>query len=128
MNRFNRREFATILSKISYEYGSISEFARKANFSKSYISKYINLNIPHPPSIKILRKIAEGSKGITTYEGLLEICGYVEEDENDTWIILERIPFSVDELGYIHSEILVCNKGRIIVDYNPPYKKQVKEK
>lgn len=131
MNRFNRREFATILSKISYEYGSISEFARKANLGRSYISKYINLKIPHPPSIKILTKIAENSKGITTYGELLKLCGYIKPAQKElwrTWKVLESKPILIDRSGLIRSELLVCDKGRILVDYKPPYKKQVKEK
>lgn len=124
---FNKIVFSAKLKEIAESYGSITDMANSIEIDRSHLSKFINLKLDSPPKPRILKKIADGSRGITTYNELMDMCGYVKEGENDTWIVLEKIPFSIDEFGYIHSEILVCNKGRILIDYTPPYKTQ-KEK
>ena len=72
------------MSKIYNEYSNQRSFAKKANINRTYISKYINQKLEVPPSVKILRKLAIASKGITTYQELMRICGYLEKNETIT--------------------------------------------
>ncbi len=74
---FEQKKFSNILNKIKDAYGSVSELAKYTHQSRSYFSKYINLRIDKPPTPKVLEKIANASKGITTYEELMQICGYI---------------------------------------------------
>ncbi len=74
---FNKDFFANILKKINNEYPSMTEFAKQADSDRSYISKYINQKLDNPPTPKILSGIAKASKGITTYDELMKICGYL---------------------------------------------------
>lgn len=78
---FNKNLFSKKLSLINNTYSSMTEFAKKANFDRTYISKYINKKLDNPPTPKILEKIAKSSNSITTYEELMEICGYLNISE-----------------------------------------------
>ena len=69
-------QVSKILQKIINNYNSLNEFAKQIEISSAYISKLINLKYKNLPSPKILQKIAEGSKGLTTYNELMQICGY----------------------------------------------------
>ena len=73
---FEKDTFSNILSNINSSYSSMTDFAKKANLDRTYISKYINKKLKNPPTPKILEKIANASNGITTYESLMRICGY----------------------------------------------------
>lgn len=57
-----------------------------AKFDRTYISKYINLKLDNPPTPEILRKIANSSKGLTTYTELMLICGYLETDDSISYL------------------------------------------
>lgn len=74
---FEQEKFSNILKEIVKTYGSVSELAKYTHQSRSYFSKYINLRLDKPPTPKVLEKIANASKGITTYEELMQICGYI---------------------------------------------------
>lgn len=74
---FNQDKFAEILNKINSTYNSMTEFAEKASFDRTYISKYINKKLKNPPSPKILEKLANASNGVTTYYELMSICDYI---------------------------------------------------
>lgn len=75
---FNKYLFSNILNKINSNYDSMTEFGKKANLDRTYISKYINNKLDNPPSPEILKKISEASNGITSYYELMEICGYID--------------------------------------------------
>lgn len=77
---FNKVKFSNILSNINETYDTMTEFAQKAEFDRTYISKYINMKLDNPPTPKILVKIAKASNKITTYEELMLICGYINKD------------------------------------------------
>lgn len=81
---FDKNKFANILSEINSTYNTMSDFGKKASFDRTYISKYINNKLDNPPSPKILRKIANASNGITTYNELMFLCGYTNhyQDKN----------------------------------------------
>ena len=79
---FDKVKFAEIISKINSTYDTMTEFSKKANFDRTYISKYINQKLNNPPTPKILKKLADASNNITTYEELMEVCGYIDIYEN----------------------------------------------
>lgn len=80
-NNFDKEKFSNILYRISTLYSNTSEFARQVNFDRSYISKYIHQKLNNPPTPKILKEIASASKGVTTYKELMNICGYIENND-----------------------------------------------
>lgn len=86
---FNDKKFTEILTKIKNYYGSISDFANAADVGRSYLSKYINNRLPSPPTPKILEKIAEASNGITNYDELMQICGYLNTSSKE--IVIQNI-------------------------------------
>lgn len=73
---FDKEKFSSKLNEINNTYNNMTEFAKKANFDRSYISKYIHKRLSNPPSPKILERIANASNGKTRYEELMQICGY----------------------------------------------------
>ncbi len=81
ISTFNKEAFSIILIEIYNKYPNQRSFAKNANINRTYISKYINKKISVPPSAKILRRLANASKGLTTYQELMQICGYLEDNE-----------------------------------------------
>lgn len=77
---FKKEEFSKILREINSTYNSMTEFAQKASFDRTYISKYMNMKLDNPPTPKILEKLSLASNGIATYPELMEICGYYNKD------------------------------------------------
>lgn len=77
---FYKEEFSKILKQINSKYTSMTEFAKSADFDRTYISKGINLKLQNPPTPEILKKIANSSKGVTSYIELMYICGYITEE------------------------------------------------
>lgn len=75
---FNKENFSNILKEINSTYSSMTEFAEKASFDRTYISKYINMKLDNPPTPKILEKLANASNGITSYYELMKICDYID--------------------------------------------------
>lgn len=79
---FDREKFANILKKINETYINQTEFATRSDVNRTYLSQYMNLKLSSPPSPKILAGIANASKGITTYDELMSICGYINKVKN----------------------------------------------
>lgn len=75
---FNKLKFSQILNEINNTYDTMTEFAEKSGVNRTYLSQYINQKLDNPPSPKVLMKIANYSNGITNYEKLMEICGYID--------------------------------------------------
>lgn len=75
---FNKEKFSSILKEINSTYSSMTEFAQKASFDRTYISKYINMKLDNPPTPKILEKLANASNGVTSYYELMKICDYID--------------------------------------------------
>ena len=73
---FNKEKFGDIIKKINASYPTQYDFAEKSNVNRTYLSQYINQKLSSPPKPNILKRIAEASKGITSYEELMQICGY----------------------------------------------------
>ena len=76
---FDKEKFSSILIEINKNYNNMSEFAKVANFDRTYISKYIHKKLDNPPTPKILMGIANASKGQYNYYTLMEICGYIKD-------------------------------------------------
>lgn len=79
---FEKKKFKQILSKIFNRYDSITEFANISGVSRTYLSQYSNLALDKAPTPKVLEKIASNSKGVTTYEELMNVCGYITSLED----------------------------------------------
>ena len=77
---FDKEKFSNILKKINNEYNNMSEFAKKANFDRSYISKYIHKKLDNPPTPKILKGFSDASMGLVTYDELMQICEYYNKN------------------------------------------------
>lgn len=148
---FDKKEFADILKKINSTYSTMTEFAQKACFDRTYISKYINMKLDNPPTPKVLKKIANASNGITDYTELMLICNYLNNDMDklmgDTTVVYNN-PYTVNLkynnaqnfifdviYSYENLENLDCNddeKKHIIEIYsyikkNKAYSKLMKE-
>lgn len=77
---FNKENFSRILREINSTYSSMTEFAQKASFDRTYISKYINMKLSNPPTPKILEKLANSSNGVVSYAELMYLCGYYDRN------------------------------------------------
>lgn len=79
---FNKETFAKVLKKINETYENQTYFGKASGVNRTYLSQYMNLKLDSPPSPKVLKGLADASKGIVSYEELMEICGYIDIDNN----------------------------------------------
>ena len=115
---FDKEKFSNILNNIVSNYENISDFASISKVGRSYISKYINKRIDAPPSPKVLKKIADFSKGVTNYDELMEICGHI----NLTNIYMEPIDKKIDCIPLLYNFDFSENNlysNDYIIDYIP---------
>ena len=89
---FDKNKFAKIIRNIKESYESQEEFAKKSGIGRTYLSQYMNAKLDIPPKPKTLEKLADASHGITTYEELMIICGYIYQP------VSAYIDFAPDEL------------------------------
>ena len=61
---FNKENFSDILNKINKEYPNMTEFAKVANFDRTYISKYIHQRLDNQHKQKIIMEIKNHKKVI----------------------------------------------------------------
>ncbi len=80
---FNKHEFAKIIKNIKETYSSQEDFSKKSGIGRTYLSQYMNMKLEEPPKPKILEKLANASKGITSYEHLMRVCGYLGNIRGD---------------------------------------------
>lgn len=121
VNNFDKKTFSNVLSEIYNQYSNQRSFAKKANINRTYISRYINQRLEMPPSATILRRLANASKGLTTYQELMQICGYLEENEtivNKRKGRLEQIlelanGLTIQEANYLIKQL---NKSKIQIE------------
>lgn len=78
---FDKKKFSTVLRTILEYYDNTTELANISNVNRTYISKLLNEKLSSPPTPKILKKLSENSKGVTTYEELMKTCGYISNDK-----------------------------------------------
>lgn len=87
---FDKIKFAKILSNINDTYDTMTEFSEKSGVNRTYLSQYINQKLDSPPSPKVLLKIANNSNEITSYEELMNICGFLISKRNPPLINLKK--------------------------------------
>ncbi len=73
---FDKIKFAQILKNITDTYVSQRDFSKKSGINRTYLSQYANIKLEEPPKPKILEKLADASNNITTYDELMQVCGY----------------------------------------------------
>lgn len=122
MDNFDKETFSNILSEIYRQYQNQREFARNSNINRTYISKYINKKIDMPPSPKILRRLSKASKGITTYQEIMQVCGYLNNNEmiidnrdksNLEQILVLANGLNIQEANYLIKQL---NKAKIKIE------------
>lgn len=79
---FNKDLFANIIRKIKNTYSSQEDFSKKSKIGRTYLSQYMNMKLDEPPKPKILEKLANASNGVTSYAELMEVCGYIDLNNN----------------------------------------------
>lgn len=89
---FDKNKFAKIIRNIKESYESQEEFAKKSGIGRTYLSQYMNAKLDTPPKPKTLEKLADASHGITTYQELMVICGYIDQP------VSAYIDFAPDDL------------------------------
>lgn len=107
---FYKEKFANILEQIKKTYTSQEEFAKYSGVGRTSISQYMNCNIDKPPKPKMLEKIANSSKGITTYDELMKICGYVYEET----IQIKQSLFNNDD-EFLTVPIFINDSGKLAI-------------
>lgn len=120
---FHKEKFGTIINMIVLKHynNNKAEFARTINYDRTYVSKWINNHLSSPPTPKVLEKIANASKGLTTYDELMEVCGYFKDSpSNNTAHIAQRI---FDESLYLLEKYHLLDKDlmeleKILVERN----------
>lgn len=75
---FDKVKFANIIKKIKDTYSTQEEFSKKSGIGRTYLSQYMNMKLDNPPKPEILKRMANNSNGVTTYQELMEICDYIE--------------------------------------------------
>ena len=73
---FDKNKFAIIIKNIKATYETQEEFSKKSKIGRTYLSQYMNMKLDEPPKPKILEKLSNASNNITTYEELMQVCGY----------------------------------------------------
>ena len=109
---FDKKIFSEILKKIYNTFNTQRDFADATGVNRGYLSRYMNEKIPHPPSPKILLNIAKASKGITTYEELMAVCGYTTMD-NTLHNINNSLGSSLESSFFV-VPIYISNKGTLL--------------
>ena len=74
---FDKVKFAQIIKNISDTYENQREFSKKSEINRTYLSQYMNMKLDKPPKPDILEKLSKASQGITSYQELMNICGYL---------------------------------------------------
>ena len=112
---FDKIKFKEILSKIFNNYNSITEFANISEVSRTYLSQYVNLALDKAPTPKVLKKIADNSKGITTYDELMAVCGYQTEN-------METFVFNIYKEFKRFADYIKSNDTDSAIDIQSPNK------
>lgn len=114
---FNKIDFANILKKINSLYENQTQFANASGVNRTYLSQYMNLKLDTPPSPKILKGIANASKGLTTYDDLMKICDYIDIIDNFFEDSIHQhgnsIPI-IDNIIFENGSFMVNHNGKYI--------------
>lgn len=117
---FNKESFSKILINIYKSYNNQREFANATGVNRAYLSQYMNMKLDNPPTPKILMGISNASKGLTTYNELMNICGYLNPKNSEQIIaskcfennlyILEKYHLSPNDLEYLKKILIERNE------------------
>lgn len=75
---FDKQRFAQIIKNIKDLFNNQEEFAKKTHIGRTSLSQYMNMKLDKPPKPSTLEKLAKASQGITNYQELMQICGYID--------------------------------------------------
>lgn len=117
---FNKEKFSNILKNIYDTYNNQRDFALATGVNRGYLSQYINMKLDSPPSPKILMKIALASNEITTYEELMNICGFLLYEDKGISKIQEASKVLTYE-NMINIEKLNDEEKEIVYNINKLY-------
>lgn len=109
---FDKVKFANILRKISNTYDNQREFSEKSKINRTYLSKYLNMKLEQPPKPETLEKLAIASKGCTTYDELMYVCGYIDYgfgNYNDVTDLLKDTNITKSEWTYFWKDFYDLN-------------------
>lgn len=81
---FDKNKFAKLIKNIKETYISQEEFSKKSGIGRTYLSQYMNAKLDSPPKPKILKRLADSSNGTTSYENLMQVCGYIDNNVSNT--------------------------------------------
>lgn len=115
---FNKEKFSTILKRINELYENQTQFSKMANINRTYLSQYMNLLLDAPPTPKKLMGIAKASKGITTYDDLMYMCGYTNTPPFGYGIVdrsIEILPLFISSNGKLEPYTDLCVDKCILV-------------
>lgn len=102
---FNKETFSEILTKIYKTYSNQRDFADATEVNRAYLSQYMNKKLDNPPTPKILEKIANASKGVTSYEELMLVCGYFDNFYNNKSLILKKYKKEIESLELTKTQL-----------------------
>lgn len=102
---FDKNKFAQIIKNISETYSNQREFSKKSEINRTYLSQYMNMKLNEPPKPKILKKLAQSSNNITTYEELMDICGYTNNMYKNKILMLEKYKKEIENLKLTKSQM-----------------------
>ncbi len=109
---FNKIKFAQIIKKIKETYNSQEEFSKLSGIGRTYLSQYMNMKLEEPPTPKILERLAESSNNITTYQELMEVCGYalenLESKALNIYNLLEKFQLANSKENDVSFEVVFC--------------------
>ena len=114
---FDKIKFAQILKNITETYESQREFSKKSAINRTYLSQYMNMKLDNPPTPKILKRIADSSKGITSYDELMTMCGYFEQNNvND---LIQQLKLLNLDKAELEKAITAFVENYMIISDNP---------
>ena len=113
---FDKIKFAQILKNITETYDSQRDFSKKSEINRTYLSQYMNTKLEEPPKPKILERLANSSNGVTTYEELMQICGYIYTTKltKDTYTFVEISEYEWN-LIFGNNNIIELNTNEAII-------------
>ena len=118
---FNKETFSKILINVYKSYSNQREFAEAAGVNRAYLSQYMNKKLDNPPTPKILMGIANASNYITTYDELMEVCGYFKNSKlsSESNIAKRIFEENVSTLEKYHiSEDYLTELEKILIERN----------
>lgn len=108
---FDKIKFSEILNKIYKSYDNQRAFADATGVNRGYLSRYINKKLDSPPSPKILKGIADASKGFASYDELMQICGYVTYNQE---IGIKNSLINPSSDDFLVIPILISENGKLV--------------